>query len=111
MPQHFSPARRRVMSRHLKILSALTMSLLLPLLSRAQTAPQKSANPQATKQSVGGPEGQTGRPDDNAPPLKPMPADQTTNIPYFTLRDGMNSTLTLNNTSLSPIPVTVAIYN
>jgi hypothetical protein len=34
-----------------------------------------------------------------------------TNIPYFTLRDGMNSTLTLNNTAPFSMPVTVSIYN
>ena len=34
-----------------------------------------------------------------------------TNIPYFTLRDGMNSTLTLNNTAPFSMPVTVTIYN
>src|SRR6266576_1102943 len=34
-----------------------------------------------------------------------------TNIPYFTLRDGMSSTLTLNNVGPSPTPVTVTIYN
>lgn len=46
------------------------------------------------------------------PPGAPMPSGmQMTNIPYFTLRDGMNSTLTLNNTALSPVPVTVTIYN
>ena len=33
----------------------------------------------------------------NAPPVTPMPVmDQMTNIPYFTLRDGMSSTLTRN---------------
>lgn len=43
---------------------------------------------------------------------KPAPVmDQMTNIPYFTLRDGMSSTLTLNNNASSPTPVTVTIYN
>jgi len=37
--------------------------------------------------------------------------EQMTNIPYFTLRDGMSSTLTLNNLVSSPTPVTVTIYN
>jgi hypothetical protein len=36
---------------------------------------------------------------------------QITDIPYFTLRDGMNSTLTLNNISPNSTPVTVTIYN
>ncbi len=40
-----------------------------------------------------------------------MESDQMTNIPYFTLRDGMSSTLTLNNLAPSPTPVTVTIYN
>ena len=51
----------------------------------------------------------------NAPPKRTKPPqpvmDQMTNIPYFTLRDGMSSTLTLNNLAASPTPVTVTIYN
>src|ERR1700676_672605 len=48
----------------------------------------------------------------NAPPKKPMPvSDQMTNIPYFTLRDGMSSTLTLNNLAPTPTKVTVTIFN
>ncbi len=68
------------MSRHLKIwVALLTLSLALPALSWSQAAP-----------SAGG---------GNAPPppsanKPPQPqTDQTTNIAYFTLRDGMNSTL------------------
>jgi hypothetical protein len=52
------------------------------------------------------------------PPISSQPVqlklpvgDQMTNIPYFSLRDGMSSTLTLNNTANAPIPVTVMIYN
>jgi hypothetical protein len=50
----------------------------------------------------------------NAPPKRPMPppaTDQMTNIPYFTLRDGMSSTLTLNNLAPTPTKVTVTIFN
>jgi hypothetical protein len=42
----------------------------------------------------------------------PMESDQMTNIPFFTLRDGMSSTLTLNNVDgLNPTKVTVTIYS
>lgn len=51
----------------------------------------------------------------NVPPKKPIPPEpvmeQMTDIPYFTLRDGMNSTLTLNNVGPTSTPVTVTIYN
>jgi hypothetical protein len=48
----------------------------------------------------------------NAPPMTPMPVmDQMTNIPYFTLRDGMSSTLTLQNLAPTPTKVTVTIFN
>jgi hypothetical protein len=48
----------------------------------------------------------------SVPPKKPVTLmDQMTDIPYFTLRDGMNSTLTLNNVGPAPTPVTVTIYN
>src|ERR1700676_2717509 len=48
----------------------------------------------------------------NAPPKKPMPvSDQMTNVPYFTLRDGMSSTLTLNNLAPTEMKVTVTIFN
>src|SRR4030081_3026405 len=36
---------------------------------------------------------------------------QVTNIPYFTLKDGMASTLTLNNIAPSPTTVEVTIFN
>src|SRR6266446_5882330 len=45
-------------------------------------------------------------------PKAQMDSDQMTNIPYFTLRDGMSSTLTLDNVDgLNPIRVTVTIFN
>ena len=48
----------------------------------------------------------------NAPPKKPMPvSDQMTNIPYFTLRDGMSSTLTLNNLAPTEMKVMVTLFN
>jgi hypothetical protein len=40
-----------------------------------------------------------------------MESDQMTNIPYFTLRDGMSSTLTLNNLAPTPTKATVTIFN
>lgn len=84
------------MSRHFRIsVVLLTLWLTLPALSWCQAPP--SQNPPAP------------------PPGAPMPMPsgmQMTNIPYFTLRDGMNSTLTLNNTALEQVPnVTVTIYN
>src|SRR5258708_3886910 len=48
------------------------------------------------------------------PAKAPAPApvtDQMASIPYFTVRDGMSSILTLNNNAPSPTPVTVTIYN
>jgi hypothetical protein len=49
----------------------------------------------------------------NPPPKKPVQptSDQMTNIPYYTLRDGMSSTLTLNNLAPAPTKVTVTIFN
>jgi hypothetical protein len=48
----------------------------------------------------------------SVPPITPMPVmDQMTNIPYFTLRDGMSSTLTLQNLAPTPTKVTVTIFN
>lgn len=88
------------MSRHLKFwVALLTFSLALPVLSWGQAAPQKSS-PQ--------PAANTG-----AQPAKPPQpeTDQMTNIPYFTLRDGMDSTLTLQNLAPKPTPVTVTIFN
>lgn len=40
-----------------------------------------------------------------------MPSMQMTNIPYFSLRDGMDSTLTLNNLASQPTVVNVTIFN
>src|SRR5260370_42281207 len=113
MPQQASDARRRDMSRHLKIwVALLPSSLALPVPSWSQADPQKSAAPQAAGQSTGS--GQAAMPPMPTPPNPPLTlpeGDQTTNIAYFTLRDGMNSTLTLNNNTVSAVPVTVTIYN
>jgi len=47
-----------------------------------------------------------------APQKKTPPtSNQMTNIPYYTLRDGLSSTLTLNDLTQSAMPVTVMIYN
>jgi len=43
--------------------------------------------------------------------VPPLATDQMTNIPYFTLRDGMSSVLTLNNDAPTSMPVTVTIFN
>ncbi len=40
-----------------------------------------------------------------------MGNEQVTNIPYYSLRDGMSSTLTLNNLAPSATTVTVTIFN
>jgi hypothetical protein len=47
-----------------------------------------------------------------APAKSPMPStDQMTNIHYYTLRDGMSSTLTLSNFAPTQEAVTVTIFN
>ena len=85
------------MTRRLRVIFVSLISLLvLPLaflsLVYAQATPQKSGS--------------------TRPVPPPMPeSDQTTNIPYFTLRDGMSSTLTLNNVAATPTAVTVTIFN
>lgn len=90
------------MSRHVKIWVALLILSLLPTLVWGQAAPQKSSP-------------QPGAPNPGAQPKMPAKppqpeADQMTNIPYFTLRDGMDSTLTLQNYAPKPTPVTVTIF-
>ncbi len=46
------------------------------------------------------------------PPRKTPPtSNQMTNIPFYSLRDGLDSTLTLNNLQSTPTPVTVTLYN
>src|SRR5260370_33890720 len=98
MRQQFALARRRVMSRHLKTWVLLTLSLALPVLSWSQAASQNAGSGHATPP-----------PSANTPP-QPQ-TDQTTNIAYYTLRDGLNSTLTLNNNAPTPTSVTVTIFN
>jgi hypothetical protein len=106
MPQ--SSSKEITMARRTWI-EFLSLSLSVILLAAVVC----SAKAQAGGQSPSVPNGQAVTPHGTPPqPPKTLPAgDQMTNIPYFTLRDGMNSTLTLNNTAASPIPVTVTIYN
>jgi len=84
------------MTRQLRLvlLFGLVMLSFLVTVNSVRAQSKGSGNPQTTKA------------------LTPMPVmEQMTNIPYFTLRDGMSSTLTLNNLVSSPTPVTVTIYN
>ncbi len=84
------------MTQQLKIiLVALSISLIFTYLA-------PSAGAQAPALAPG-----------QARPPRPPQAqmDQTTNIPYYTLRDGMSSTLTLNNIGPAPTEVTVTIFN
>jgi hypothetical protein len=84
------------MTRQLRIvvLSGLFLLFSLAMVHPVRAQTKSLGNPQTTKTR------------------KPAPVmDQMTNIPYFTLRDGMSSTLTLNNLGASPTPVTVTIYN
>lgn len=88
------------MSRYLKIWAALlTLSLALPTLSRGQAASQNGGLP---------PQPSVPSPTDRAPERQ---SDQVANIPYFTLRDGLSSTLTLNNNAATPTTVSVTIFN
>jgi hypothetical protein len=86
------------MSRHLKIWVALLIFLLAPVLAWSQGAAPNAGGGNAPPP-----------PSANQPP-QPQ-TDQTTNIAYFTLRDGMNSTLTLNNLAPTQTNVTVTLFN
>jgi hypothetical protein len=66
------------------------------------------ATARAAAQTSGTPPGQ--RPSPPSRPPQPQ-TDQMTNIPYYSLRDGMSSTLTLNNIGPNPTKVTVTIFN
>jgi len=89
------------MSRHVKIsLTLLTLSLALPLLSWGQAAPQQPPNGNTAYQ-----------PPPNMNDMDKTQADYLANIPYFTLRAGMTSTLTLNNNAQSAMPVTVTVFS
>ena len=71
--------------------------LIAPSIVWGQAAPSKPA-------STKGPQVR--------PPKPPMPeTDQMANIPYYTLRDGMNSVLTLQNVASTPTAATVTIFN
>jgi hypothetical protein len=92
------------MSCQLKILVLLlSFWLILLPLYRVQAAPQKS-NSQQPVPSTGA--------RSKRPATVPEPeTDQTTNLAYFTLRDGMDSTLTLQNLAPKPTPVTVTVFS
>ena len=73
----------------------LALCMALPSFVLGQATPPKPAN---TPQKP--------------PPKPPVPqTDQMTNIPYFTLRDGMSSTLALQNVAPTPTIVNVTIFN
>jgi hypothetical protein len=89
------------MSRYLKIRIVLViLSLGLPVLLWGKANPPQSV-------SVGASTVSSATPDQPPPPE----TDQTTNIPYFTLRDGMSSTLTLNNVAPKSMKVSVTLFN
>src|SRR6266403_3877413 len=98
-PQISSASGDHHMTRQLRIVRlALTVALIFAV-STARAAAQTSGTP-------------PGQPTSTRPPRPPQPqTDQATNIPYFSLRDGMSSTLTLDNNAPSPTPVTVTIFN
>ena len=81
--------------------SKLTLVLYCFLLCFSETvySAQTTSSPTQAKGSAA-----------NAPPAQPVMA-QMTNIPYFTLRDGMSSVLTLNNVGPVATPVSVTIYS
>src|SRR6202795_3605594 len=91
------------MSRHLtanvfRLSAGLVLAILLlmwkPLNAAAQMAGHNHEMPAAAK-----------------PPSEPLPvSDQVTSIPYFTLRDGMSSHLTLFNAAPTPTPVPLTIF-
>jgi hypothetical protein len=76
----------------------------MPVFVWAQAAPQGAGSGNTTPASPST--------SSKVPAKPPQPqTDQTTNIPYFTLRDGMASTLTLNNLAPAPTDVTVTLFN
>jgi len=80
------------MTRQLRItLSGLFLLLTLAVVhsARAQNTPQ-SQRPEPAPEAEG---------------------DQVTNIPYFTLRDGLSSMLTLDNNAPTPTKVNITIYD
>ena len=74
------------MTRQLRVAVFAGLFLLSSLAIRAQNAPKPT------------------------PPPQPI-TDQMTNIAYFTLKDGMSSTLTLNNLAPTESKVTVTLFN
>jgi len=92
------------MTRHLKIaIPLIVVCLIFSVFIWAQADPQS----EHVHGSV---------PDSQLPAsvinrVPPSVADRVTNIPYFSLRDGMSSTLMMNNTQVSSITATVTVYN
>jgi hypothetical protein len=85
------------MTRQLNTILALS-SLLLCAPAIVHSAPGQAPQQPAVSSSKN-------------PPIAMPVSDQMTNIPYFTLRDGMSSTLTLNNLAPTATKVTVTIFN
>ena len=92
------------MSRRLNIVSTVIVTFAFAFLSWGQTAPQTA---KATNKSAA--EAASAAADDDRLPEEQK--DQIANIPYFTLRDGLNSTLTLNNNPPTPTAVTITIFS
>jgi len=92
------------MTRQLRI-AILSGLFLLPSLAMVYSVRAQgtgSGNPPASQPSV-----QSQRPS----PAPERTSDQMTDIPYFTLRDGFSSRLTLNNNAPTPTLVSVTIFN
>src|SRR5882762_10895665 len=98
-PQISSANGDHHMTRQLRIVRlALTVALIFAI-STARAAAQTSGTPPR-------------QPTSTRPPRPPQQqTDQMTNIPYFSLRDGMSSTMTLNNLAPTATKVTVTIFN
>jgi hypothetical protein len=88
------------------LLFATTLILVLPFASPPRLAAQASGNAQQRSPQ---PHPSASMPSRSGTRANSGP--QTANIPYFTLRDGMTSMLTLNNSATAPTAVTVTIFN
>ena len=92
------------MSRRLNIVNAFILISASAFLSWGQTAPRSA---KATSNTAVRPTPAAAG-DDRLPEEQ---KDQVANVPYFTLREGLNSTLTLNNNPATPTSVTITIFN
>lgn len=91
--------------RHPKItIPMVVVSLLYALFVWGQVAP-RPGNAQGPKS------GSQSKPPVTKEPSTPAMSDQVMNIPYYTIRDGLNSMLTLNNVAASPTTVSVTLFN